>query len=676
MSRAQMQRRIVIALVCFGLAPAIALAAGNQWIEGANLGQLNRGLAKAELHAQAEKIASGLYGAAPGTLRAERSKVDQLGQLHVRLRQTVNGKPVFGADSILHADAAGRVYLLNGRFADAQGVASKPALAADAALASALRDLRISNFTLLGKAETAYAVGIASGRVHLAWRALVEYGSDRIARDYVYADAATGKLVAVDPTIHYAKSWRTHDANKAAWNSPRLPGTLLCTNTQSCGDADAQNAHDGASETYDYYQTKFGRDSLNNGGMTLISSVNVGRNWNNAAWIGTQMVYGKGDGVNFSPLAGDLDVIGHELTHGVTDFESDLVYANASGALNEAWSDIFGAAVEAWSEGGISADTWKIGEDIYTPGIAGDALRYMDNPTLDGYSTDYYPERIPFTSSPSSSNDNGGVHGNSGIANLAFYLLVEGGSHPRGKTSTAVAGIGLAKAEQIFYRANTVYFTSSTDFQGAADGTAQSALDLDGDGSDRASVLDAWCAVGVGTSCGGGGGNGVPVASFTVDCPSLTCNFTDTSTDSDGSIVSWSWNFGDGATSTAADPSHTYAAAGTYSVSLSVTDNEGATDGAAQNVNVSSGGSDTTPPVISNVSSAKTGGPNFVITWTTNEAANSVVSIAGQTFTDAALVTSHSMSFRGSKNATYSYSVSSTDAAGNTSTAGPFTHQN
>lgn len=482
-------------------------------------------------------------------------------------------------------------------------------------------------------------------------------------------------MVAVDPTIHTAKTWRTYDANRAAYNSPKMPGTLLCTNTQSCGDADAQNAHDGASDTYDYYLTKFGRHSLDDADFTLISSVNVGRKWNNAAWIGTQMVYGKGDGVTFSPLAGDLDVIGHELTHGVTDFESDLVYQNASGALNESMSDVFGAAVEAWVEGGISADTWKIGEDIYTPGVAGDALRYMNDPTLDGYSTDYYPERIPFTSSPSSSNDYGGVHGNSGISNLAFYLLVQGGTHPRGKTSTVVSGIGLAKAEQIFYRANTVYFTSSTDFQGAADGTAQAALDLYG-AAERTSVLDAWCAVGVGSNCGGTSGNIPPTASFSVSCPDLSCNFTSTSSDPDGSIVSYAWSFGDGATSTAASPSHTYAAGGSYTVTLTVTDNEGAGDSDSQNLNVSSGGTDTTPPVITNVSSARTGGPNFVITWTTDEPADTVVTISGQTFSDPALVTSHSMSFRGSKNATYTYSVSSTDASGNTATAGPFQHQN
>jgi len=666
--------RRTLVLVLLGAAPTVALAAGPNWIDGENLGRIDRGLDRAAVHAQAERIALGLVGGAPGELHAKSSKVDALGQLHVRLEQRIAGQTVFGADSVLHADRDGNVFLWNGRFVAGAQTPRRPALSADAALAKALVQLGISDVSSVGKARLAYAVGMGGSDVHLTWKALVEYGNGT-SRDWIYADAMTGAVVAVDATVHTAKNWQTYDARRAAWNSPKLPGTLLCSNNQSCGDADAQNAHDGASETYDYYLSKFGRHSLNDSDMTLISSVNVGRNWNNAAWIGTQMVYGKGDGVNFSPLAGDLDVIGHELTHGVTDFESNLNYENASGALNESLSDIFGASVEAWIEGGISSDTWKIGEDIYTPSIAGDALRYMNNPTIDGYSTDYYPERIPFTSSPSSSNDYGGVHGNSGISNLAYYLLVQGGTHPRGKTSTVVSGIGMAKAEQIFYRANTVYFTSSTDFQGAADGTAQAALDLYGT-AERTSVLDAWCAVGVGSNCGSTGGNIPPTASFSVSCPNLTCNFTSTSSDADGSIVSYAWSFGDGGTSTATNPNHTYASGGNYTVTLTVTDNDGAGDSDSQNLNVSSGGTDTTPPVITNVSSASTGGPNFVITWTTDEPADTVINIAGQTFSDAALVTSHSMSFRGSKNATYTYSVSSTDASGNTATAGPFTHNN
>lgn len=510
-------QKVILALALLALAPALAQAAQPDWIFGDDLGRIDnvRGLDRARLHARAEGIAQAVLGAGPGELRAARSHTDELGMTHVRMHQFLNGKRVYGADVVLHARANGDVFLLNGQFRQARGARTRAAVAADEALALAITEAGIGDFELLGAPELVYVVGGEDDGVHLAWRALIDYQGARAARDYIFADAADGSLAAIHPTIHYAKSWQTYDAMDAAYNSASMPGTLVCTGSQSCGLPDAQDAHDGASITYDYYSTKFGRDSLDDAGMTLVSSVNVcGFNnsgcsgWNNAAWTGAQMVYGDGDGVTFSPLSGDLDVVGHELTHGVTDFTSDLIYSSDSGALNEGLSDIFGASIEAWSEGGISADTWKLGEDVYTPGTPGDALRYMDDPTLDGYSTDYYPERLYAgfkRQRCNSSNDYCGVHGNSGIANLAYVLLVEGGSHPRGKSSNVVPAVGLAKAEQIFYRANANYFTSGMDFADASTSCRQAATDLYGT-FEADAVEQAWCAVGVGANCGGGGG--------------------------------------------------------------------------------------------------------------------------------------------------------------------------
>jgi vibriolysin len=202
------------------------------------------------------------------------------------------------------------------------------------------------------------------------------------------------------------------------------------------------------------------------------------------------MVYGDGDGTTFISLAKGFDVVAHELTHAVTEYESNLTYSNESGALNEAMSDIMAAAAEAYKTGSVGGNTWKIGEDIYTPNTAGDALRYMNNPTADGSSKDYYPERYTGTS------DNGGVHINSGIANLAFYLLVQGGSHPRGKTSVVVPALGMTQAERIFYIANRDYLTSSSNFQAARNATAQAATSLYGATAADA-VQKAWDAVGV-----------------------------------------------------------------------------------------------------------------------------------------------------------------------------------
>ena len=495
------------------------------WKSGEALGRINnpRGLEVAQLNSRAEEVARGILGTEAGGLRAARSLTDDKGLTHIRMKQTLRGQDVFGADLVLHMRGNGNVYLVNGRVGNAKATPSQPALGDLTATDAAVRSLGIETYDIIEQPELAYAIGFDGETIHLTWRSLIQYTSgDKMARDYIYVDAINGEIAAVDPTIHYAKAWRTYDAQRAAYNSSSLPGVLNCDGAQSCSLTDAQNAHNGASDTYDYYFEKFGRDSLNDAGFTLISSVNVCdfnnsgcSSWNNAAWIGTQMIYGDGDGVRFaSSLANGLDVVAHELTHGVTDFTSDLVYANASGALNEALSDIFGANVEADVDGGISADTWKLGEDIFTPGTAGDALRYMDNPTLDGYSTDYFPTRIPEVRRPTASNDNGGVHGNSGIFNLAYYLLVEGGTHPRGVTTDVVTGIGIADAEQIFYRANNVYFTSGTDYSAALAGATQAATDLFGAGSAQVqSVIKAFCAVGVGTQCdaggtGGGGGGG------------------------------------------------------------------------------------------------------------------------------------------------------------------------
>jgi hypothetical protein len=205
------------------------------------------------------------------------------------------------------------------------------------------------------------------------------------------------------------------------------------------------------------------------------------------------MVYGDADGVQSAPLGKSLDVTVHELTHAVTSSESNLTYSGESGALNEGMSDIFAAYCESWTKSWSATDpaVWMIGDDVWTPATAGDALRYMGNPTQDGSSKDYYPERYTGTS------DNGGVHWNSGLANLAFKLLSTGGSHPRGKTTTVVTGVGVQQAGAIFYKANTDLFTAGTTFAQAKTYTEQAATAL---GYSAANVTKAWEAVGVGVA--------------------------------------------------------------------------------------------------------------------------------------------------------------------------------
>ncbi|WP_000730955.1 M4 family metallopeptidase [Bacillus cereus] len=252
-------------------------------------------------------------------------------------------------------------------------------------------------------------------------------------------------------------------------------------------DKAAVDAHVNAGKVYDYYKKTFNRNSFDDKGAKLISTVHVGESWNNAAWNGIQMMYGDGDGKTFIPLSAGLDVIGHELTHAVTENTANLVYKDEPGALNESLSDIMGVMVEKKS--------WDLGADIYTPGKPGDALRSLKDPASipnplkpgEGY-PDHYNKRYIGT------KDNGGVHINSSINNKAAYLVSEGGTHYNVK----VTGVGREATEKIYYRALTKYLTANSDFKMMRQAALQSAEDLYGKNSKAVqAVTKAYDAVGV-----------------------------------------------------------------------------------------------------------------------------------------------------------------------------------
>ncbi len=254
----------------------------------------------------------------------------------------------------------------------------------------------------------------------------------------------------------------------------------------------AVDAHYGAEMTYDFYKNVLGRDSLDGKGEKLVSNVHISNNLVNAFWDGQQMNYGDGDGKDASPLT-TLDIAGHEITHGLTERTAGLIYSGESGGLNEAMSDIMGTGVEwyaAQKNAAVKAD-FSVGEDAWTPnnGDPNDALRYMNDPTSDGYSVDNYKNYPKQTE----------VHGSSGIANNAFYLLTQGGKN---KTSGMEVkdGIGMDKSLKIFGRALTTYMTPKTTFSQARDATIKAATDLYGATSPEVQkVKDAWSAVGVET---------------------------------------------------------------------------------------------------------------------------------------------------------------------------------
>jgi vibriolysin len=441
-----------------------------------------------------------LTGDALHFLAAER---DDLGQTHARYAQVKNGLEVVGGDLIVHLDAEGTVFAVNGEARDGVQVPAEPLLdhaeAVEAARAQLGRD------PVYAVQRLVYVLTSRGDALHLAWEILAEgEHGDLPMRDLLYVDALGGDLVDRRPQIHSALNRRIYSSN----NGTSLPGSLKRTEGGALtSDAIVNLAYDNMGKAHAFYKSWFNRDSYNGNGATLHTTVHYGNKYPNAYWDGYRMVLGSGDGWQFANFAGSFDIIVHELTHAVIDYTAKLAYQNEPGALNEAWADVLAAAAEAWARGTVDANVWKIGEEIYTPQTSGDALRYMGNPKQDGISYDYYPERYTGT------EDYGGVHLNSGIANLAFKLLVTGGTHPRNKTSTQVPGIGMEKGARIFYRALAQYMTSNTNFQGARTATRQAALDLYGS-SEAAAVDAAWTAVGVpGGVTSGGGSGGTTTAS-------------------------------------------------------------------------------------------------------------------------------------------------------------------
>ncbi|HVE56062.1 MAG TPA: M4 family metallopeptidase [Pyrinomonadaceae bacterium] len=265
------------------------------------------------------------------------------------------------------------------------------------------------------------------------------------------------------------------------------------------------DAHFFAQKVLGYYSTTFGRNGIDNNNNRnlkfgyMVSRTHYGRKYNNAFWDGSSMSYGDGDGSTYRPFDA-IDVVGHEMTHGVTERTSNLTYSNESGAANESFSDIFGVIIEFKSgtltgSGGVQypADWW-IGEDLYfsnNPSSPTTGIRNMANTHATG-DPDHYSERYTGTS------DSGGVHTNSGIQNYMFYLLVNGGTNHKDTTGTTVSGIGLDAAAAIAYSADTAYCTASDNYAKVANAWVNAAKFRYGAGSTQAQqTYNSWKACGV-----------------------------------------------------------------------------------------------------------------------------------------------------------------------------------
>lgn len=279
-------------------------------------------------------------------------------------------------------------------------------------------------------------------------------------------------------------------------NEPQPPqgGRVRGEGDSPSSDDAVNEAYDGLGATYDFYRSIFDRNSLDGNGMRLDAIVHYGEDFNNAFWDGQRMVFGDGDEDLFVNFTKSLDVIAHELTHGVTEFSAGLIYHRQPGALNESMSDVFGSLVKQWSRGqdAIVAD-WLIGSEVFTPGMPGDALRSLkapgtayDNPLI---GRDPQPAHMNnFRNLPDTRvGDWGGVHINSGIPNHAFYLV-----------AASLGGNAWDAPGQIWYDTLTKNLGPEAQFQDFADSTSGVAGRLFGPGSaEQQAVREAWRSVGI-----------------------------------------------------------------------------------------------------------------------------------------------------------------------------------
>ncbi|PWK16362.1 M4 family metallopeptidase [Tumebacillus permanentifrigoris] len=439
------------------------------------------------------------FAKAKGNFKVKASHNDENGLAHTKLDQVINGIKVLDHQMIVH-ELKGDVQGVTGDFAALTPNATSAALtglqAADKAVAS-------TGFTgQLSRPATSELTYVAQGnQAVLAYKVNVAYNAAAEPANWqILVDAVNGTVISSINTIDHVagtgtgvlgdtKTIQTTLKSGSYYledHSKSMTGdieTYDMKNGTTSGyyytDADNKwtatthragvDAHYYAGIVFDYYKG-LGRNSYDNAGSSIYSYTHYSTNYNNAYWDGAEMVYGDGDGVQFRSLSGAKDVVAHELTHAVTETTSALVYSNQSGALNESWSDAQASVVDG--------DDWNIGEDVYTPGTAGDALRSMSNPAL-------YGQPATMSAYVNTTSDNGGVHTNSGIPNKAFYNF-----------ATAIGSRTIAG--KVWYVASRDYMTSSTNFSGARAATLSAVGALYGTTSTYyTSLKTAWSNVGV-----------------------------------------------------------------------------------------------------------------------------------------------------------------------------------
>ncbi|QSX77024.1 M4 family metallopeptidase [Agrilutibacter solisilvae] len=471
-----------------------------------------------------------LQQAAEDVLTVKNVVVDRDGTEHVRFTRSYRGLPVIGGDAVVHSrhgqlKSASLNLTSKLRPAIVPQLSSQQAIIeAGAAFGTGFRGVPAAKLVVYARdmaptlayevvmkgtkrdqtpTEMHYFVDARNGKLLDGWdmvhsAASVGTGKTIGLGDVGITTDSTGSgFQMIDPS---RGNGSTYDARNVAYTSAASGATLFTdadnvwgNNANTDRASAAAEAHYGVAMTFDYYKNTHGRSGIFNDGKGVKSYVHTGTNWVNAVWYGNNMYYGDGDGTTYQPLT-VLDVAGHEMSHGVAQATSGLVYSKDSGGLNEANSDIFGTLVEFYANNANDPGDYLIGEKIYKSNPTGTkALRVMFKQNIDGASYVCYPRR-GFGTKPSDD-----PHYTSGVANRFFYLLAEGAVVPAGfgagssynltpaslvcNGNTAISGIGRAKAGAIWYRALDLYFTSTTTYPQARAATLKAATDLYGTGS-------------------------------------------------------------------------------------------------------------------------------------------------------------------------------------------------
>ena len=530
---------------------------------------------------------------------------DQLGETHIRYHLSINQVPIHDAMIIVHSKN-GKVFSING-IIQKEAMGNYLAHINEAtALSYALNYVHAKTYkwevaseekfikkqskdpkaSYFPKAEMEIIKNKKSQHYRLAYKFNI-YAQKPLSRADIYVDADNGDILYVNNLIHHNDSLgvaytkysgvraltsdyhntnfrlretgrgqgiETYDMNNSTTYGSAidfLDSNNIWNNVNAQQDEIATDAHWGLEMTYDYYLDKHNRNSIDGNGFKLQAYVHFDNNFANAYWNGQVMTFGDGNS-SMGPLVA-LDIVGHEITHGLTSNTANLDYQDESGAMNEGFSDIFGTSIEFFAK--PNSANWTMGEDI------GIIIRSMSNPNSKG-DPDTYHGTYYYTGT----NDNGGVHTNSTVLSHCYYLMAVGGNGTNDNNdSYTVNPIGIDSASNIAFRALTVYLVNTSQYADARFYFIKAAADLYGDCSYAVqTTTNAFYAVGIGNAY-------IPgiQADFSADItnycsPPAQINFNNLS----NNASSFSWDFGDGTTSNLTNPIHNYTNYGNYTVKL------------------------------------------------------------------------------------------------------------